>query len=206
MNGLLFQYYKQQDRESEGDFWGTDYCYTGFGFNQKAFTEMAEGYKQAADYLVDKTNEDKGNSLYSDRLVYPAFFCYRQAVELLLKAILMNIKLPFNRAPDDSERKDIKFSHDLQIIFSQINDNLLESDRVEIDLIGKYIAEFNEVDPRSEAMRYPGDKDLHSTLFHKSITAININYTKEHFPNFWELLYALYSKTEKSWAEKKYVH
>lgn len=205
MEGLLFKYYKQNECDSNGDFFKEGRCYIGYGFNQKAFTEMAFGYKDAAECLIERFNAIRYDPGSPDNLVYPALFCYRQAVELLLKAILLNLKIPFCRSSTDAEKDSIKWSHNLNSLFLQIKEGILESDKLGMDEIKPYLDEFDKVDHGSDSMRYPGGKDLKSSTLHRGLTAIDINYTKEQFPRLWDLLFALYSKTEKSWSAGKYV-
>jgi hypothetical protein len=46
---------------------------------------IREGYKNAADMLVEKSRE---SNLDRDSLVYPIVFCYRHYLELALKALI----------------------------------------------------------------------------------------------------------------------
>ena len=46
---------------------------------------MAEGYKRAADLLIERAKE---STQLRNMLVYPIVFCYRHYLELTLKAML----------------------------------------------------------------------------------------------------------------------
>ena len=56
-------------------------------------TLYSDGYKTAADTLVNQVAADRYTS---DTLVYPIVFCYRQYLELLLKALLEEARLRFH--------------------------------------------------------------------------------------------------------------
>lgn len=180
----------------------------GYGFNQKAFNEMAYGYKCAAEQLAQHQIELGRNA--HNNLLYPIFFCYRQSVELMLKAILLNCKIPFNRGLDDNEREELAkeiTSHVLLKLFETIRISLDSSQYLPlIEVILPYIEAMNEFDPSSFYMRYPADKGLHATRFHDKVTCFDIRYTKEHFEHFWNLLSELYNTTEKDWADNKMVY
>lgn len=75
---------------------------TGYGSYQNSFSEMARGYKKAADILAATQTDRGANS--DDSLLFPIMFSSRQAAELRLKAILMNCVTPFNRSRTLGER------------------------------------------------------------------------------------------------------
>ena len=128
----------------------------------------------------------------------------------MLKAILLNCKIPFNRGLDDNEREELAkeiTSHVLLKLFETIRISLDSSQYLPlIEVISPYIEAMNEFDPSSFYMRYPADKGLHATKFHDEVTCFGIRYTKEHFEYFWNLLSELYNTTEKDWADCKMVY
>lgn len=175
----------------------------GYGFNQKAFTEMAWGYKKAADLLAQSQIELGKNS--QDVFLYPIFFCYRQSVELILKAILLNCKLPFNRSMTVSERNILSGvikTHELLPLFKEIKNSLNPIQyHNALEELCCYIESMHKFDPSSFYMRYPTDSKLIASSYHKQITGFDIQYTKDKFGCFWSLLLKLYSQSEADWSK-----
>ena len=184
--------------------------YTGYGFNQVAFQVMAHGYKDAADLLA-KSQINQGEN-YNDGLLYPIFFCYRQAVELMLKAIMMNCLLPFNqpRTKEDDEllRKGIH-SHYLQNLFEAIiarikNQGYYDDYQTVLSELKPYIDDFNEFDKGSFSMRYPADKEFEPVDCQNGLKGYDIQYTADHINPMWSLLNDLYSKTVADWSKGRF--
>lgn len=176
----------------------------GYGFNQKAFTVMAYGYKDAAEQLADSQCD---LSAINDGLLYPIMFCYRQSVELMLKASLLNLYLIKDHSLDVSGKIELANkikTHKLSTILSVIEDSLNKIHCTGLDdLIAKiaiYISAIEEIDSESFVMRYPANKDMNADKIHASIHGFDVQYTKEQFPEFWSLLEDLYSKTENLWS------
>lgn len=205
MENVLFRVFdKEELREDKSEYPGLRYC--GYGFNQKAFTVMAYGYKDAAEQLAD--SQCDLSEKYNDGLLYPIMFCYRQSVELMLKASLLNLYLRKDKQLHTSERialgKIIK-THKLSAILSDIGNSLNQIHCTGLDdLIAKittYISAIEKIDSESFAMRYPAGKDMYADKLHSSIHGFDIQYTKEQFPALWSHLQDLYSETENLWLQ-----
>jgi hypothetical protein len=120
------------------------------GFTRFVF--MIDGYKRAADILVDEANSDK---LAVGELVYPIVFCYRQFIELSLKwqivtyGSICGIPKP-------------KRNHDLKLLFEtfeKICKNYDAADDVALAAVGECILEFQDMDPQSFTFRYSTDNN-----------------------------------------------
>ncbi|MBI4297716.1 MAG: hypothetical protein HY676_04215 [Chloroflexi bacterium] len=133
----------------------------------------AEGYKRAGDilvqYVVDTTS-------YQDLLVYPIVFLYRQYLELRMKGLtivgsyLLDQEVEFSR------------THDLTSLWGkvrQILEAVFPRDKQEnLDLLGKRLAEFNQIDNISDAFRYPSDKKGKPSL-PKDMDIINLGHLRD---------------------------
>lgn len=205
MGNVLFRVFdKEELREDKSEYPGLRYC--GYGSSQKAFTVMAYGYKDAAEQLAD--SQCDLSEKYNDGLLYPIMFCYRQSVELMLKASLLNLYLRKDKQLHTSERKalgKIVKTHKLSAILSVIGNSLNQIHCTGLDdLIAKittYISAIEKIDSESFAMRYPAGKDMYADKLHSSIHGFDIQYTKEQFPGLWSHLQDLYSETENLWLK-----
>ncbi|HSW17217.1 MAG TPA: hypothetical protein VLJ86_08330, partial [Ramlibacter sp.] len=104
----------------------------------------AEGYREAADIVVDRIKAGHG---HQDFLVYPVMFLYRQFLELAIKGLIRSARFLF-----DEEGKDDLGSHDLRRYW-RVCRELLEraspGDSVEeLGHIGRLIDEFCDHDPQ----------------------------------------------------------
>jgi hypothetical protein len=112
-------------------------------------TLYSDGYKTAADTLVNQVAADRYTS---DTLVYPIVFCYRQYLELLLKALLEEARLRFH----SDERIPVK--HQLLVIWQPLRP-LLErcwpGIQAELSATTELLSQFDDVDRLSFAFRYP---------------------------------------------------
>lgn len=113
---------------------------------------MMEGYKKAADLMVDATTND----IYARAtLVFPIIFNYRQFIELELKYHLAM----YGPAVAIDPNWD---THDLARLWEWFLD-MLEGygtpDPDEADpVVGEIILEFAKIDPNSYSYRYPVDR------------------------------------------------
>lgn len=114
---------------------------------------MIDGYKFAADLAVAHCNEYGSER---DILVYPIVFNYRQFIELSLKYQIATYGKLANIGPVwNTHKLDDLWDH-----FQKILDAYGTSDPDEADSTVSYvIAEFSKIDPKSDAYRYPVDRN-----------------------------------------------
>ncbi len=122
----------------------------GDGFTRLVL--MIEGYKKAADLMVERTIEDWRER---DLLVFPIIFNYRHFLELSLKYHLTTYGHGVDIAPNWN-------SHDLVVLWSDFREML---DRYGIDdpdevdpVVESIILNYAKVDPGSFSHRYPVDR------------------------------------------------
>ena len=115
---------------------------------------MIKGFRETGDLLVA---ESKAEPQRAQNLIYPALFAYRQALELRLKNILIEFE------PMAGERPDFR-SHDLPTLWSacrrvieRFDSNLSPQDLETLAVVQMQIAEFDSVDPGSDAFRFAHD-------------------------------------------------
>lgn len=134
----------------------------------------AEGYKQAADYLVDRvieTDEDQ------DTLVYPIVFLYRQYAELRLKQVARDASYLLG------EPFTLKTTHRLDVLWRDAFSLLERVERgplaTEVLAAEAVIKEFSQVDPTSMEFRYPEDTSGGPSL--PAIRYINLRQLRDVF-------------------------
>lgn len=185
--------------------------FSGYGFNQQAFTEMARGYKDGADYLALSQKDHSGDC--NDSLLYPIFFCYRHSVELFLKAIICNLFIPFDRSMSEREIKELRKNidgHGLIRLFEAIRERMAEKCLMGIfqDKLMScepYLKAFDDFDRTSFEMRYPSNKALEPVSCQQEIIGYDINYTRTQFICLWDSLRDLYILTQEYWRRRKFV-
>jgi hypothetical protein len=150
--------------KSDSDWWHNA-C---LSFNGLDINAYAIGYKQAADFLVERVSQERR---YQDTLVYPIAFLYRQYLELRLKQLIR-----MGRALLGIPLKKDHLHHGLnqlwiccRKILEEVHPNENAND---LDDAEKNFAEFDHVDPASTAFRYPADKEGNASL--KNLTHINL--------------------------------
>jgi len=118
------------------------------------WTVYADGYRKAADIVVDRIKDGHG---YQDFLVYPVMFLYRQYLELSIKHLISNSW----RLLDEAESDDLS-SHDIRRywrICRALLERVSPGDSIaELGHMGRLIDEFCDHDPQSFAFRYPVSK------------------------------------------------
>jgi hypothetical protein len=149
---------------SSSDWWHNA-CLNFMGID---FNAYAVGYKQAADFLVERV---KRTRRHQDTLVYPIAFLYRQFIELRLKELIC---VGSNLL--DILRSNKKQTHEIFLLWKECR-NILEKvhpdeNREDFDEIEKYIQQYAQIDPQSTAFRYPTDKKGKPSL--KGLKQINL--------------------------------
>jgi hypothetical protein len=108
---------------------------------------MGEGYMEAANILVDHAARSISEA---NTLAYPILFLYRHALELDLKYIIET----YGRGAGENPVLD---SHDLERLWQSVQRILRhygDHDESGAKNVGRAIAEFSKLDPKSENFRY----------------------------------------------------
>ena len=150
------------------------------------------GYKTAADILVSQQNNDTNTMM--DMMVFPAFFLYRQYIELLLKKMYENTHSSQEQLVMIKKcGRNIKmlFEHNIDhirvIIFDFIQeqrpkgiDVIQASDQI-FRLIENFLMEINRYDSSLFAFPYSSNRNLAESLPHQiSVDLITIKKTVDH--------------------------
>ncbi len=151
----------------------------------------ADGYKEAADIVVDRIMDGYG---HQDFLVYPVMFLYRQYLELMIKNLIRN-----SWSLLDEDENDDLGRHDLRRYW-RLCCKLLErvapgDSTAELNYVGKLIDEFCDHDPQSFAFRYPETKPDKKTSERartlQALDSINLRNVREVLANVAGLLGAI---------------
>lgn len=127
-----------------------------------------EGYKQAADTLVNQVDESGENQ---DTLVYPICFLYRQYIELRLKEIIRSGRRLLDDPGQFPQHHKIQNLWDYAVpLLKKVFAN--ESTPLDLSIPSYIVSEFAKVDPESIAFRYPFDNKGANPL--KGIWHINL--------------------------------
>lgn len=117
----------------------------------------ALGYRRAGDALVEQVATTHSDQ---DFLVYPIVFCYRQYLELMLKADLCEARALFGIAAS-TVRRDPMDNHPLLALWHELRP-LIERRRPgggpEPEYVGEALGQFDAVDRHSFAFRYATGK------------------------------------------------
>lgn len=101
------------------------------------------GYANTALFLLSFVDYSK-NYLRKDSYIFPAIFCIRMYLELIMKLILTENNTGFD------------FNHDLCDIWDKVKRSMnLEEDDKEVCAVGNIISEIKSIDPYSTSFRYP---------------------------------------------------
>lgn len=112
---------------------------------------MADGYKEAADVLVEKAMADR---FLRHGLIYPILFCYRHFIELSLKYVISEYGHLTAEPPNSKD-------HDLEVlwpVFRKIVTYCEEGDTEALTAVEAIVAEFAKLDPQSFTFRYPTNR------------------------------------------------
>ena len=112
----------------------------------------ATGYKDGADALVERLSETGRN----DALIFPIVFCYRQYLELKLKAVGQILRV--------LSAENFRKIHDLNKLWEPVREALAAkldpSETGPLDAVAACIAEMNSIHPGSVAFGYPEFEDV----------------------------------------------
>ena len=102
-----------------------------------------QGYASAAIFLLGVVEYGK-NYLRKDSYIYPALFCLRMYLEIIMKLILT------------INAKDIKGGHNLMIHWKKLKEIFNEeSNDEDFERVENLISELNSYDPMATTFRYP---------------------------------------------------
>ena len=89
-------------------------AYYGWQNPRQALIGLCDGYKEAADQLVDYVLAAHNNIKIRDQFIFPIIFNYRHSIEILLKLIYMR-----------GENKLCSGGHNLLSIWSAVNQDII---------------------------------------------------------------------------------
>jgi hypothetical protein len=117
----------------------------------------ADGFLRAAETLVENIQ----TTYELNSVVFPVLFLYRQYIELSLKEVIA-----YGRYLDESQHGTPK-SHDLKNLWHEamacIHRHTTDVDKAEVQKVERVVLEMHELDPTSEASRYPVVKKRQDT-------------------------------------------
>lgn len=154
-----------------------EFAHFGWGGIWQQFSGYCIGYKRSADILIENALESQDISKL-DTVVFPAFFLYRQFIELSLKQAI----LEFSIGSYTEKVATLKqLNHDLDSIWKEFVKVLPKArnknEKRTLKVVEKYILEFSAFDKSSFTFRYPITKDL--TLIFGKEQRINLRHAKE---------------------------
>lgn len=164
-----------------------DFAHFGWGDVETQFYGYMEGYKVAADNLIEYATNSE-NIKILDTFVFPICFLYRQYLELAMK----NIFLKYSGVSEDEKRTVIRnVSHNLTKIWIKIvpiiSEEITNEEKIDINIVADYIRQFSDLDISSFSFRYPINKEL-NLLFYKEqcLDLINLRERMNELYNFFE--------------------
>lgn len=136
---------------------GTIYNIACVNFSSEGWLGYVGGYLRGAHALIDLGLSTRAKR---DYLVYPAVFLYRHYVELQLKSLHLLLL-------EHAERpKQFPKTHCLETLWREVRKGLktIDDQPVVFDAAEALILEFQNLDPRSDAFRYPVKPDGGASL------------------------------------------
>lgn len=154
-----------------------EFAHFGWGDTWQQFHGYCMGYKESADILIQNAIASKKIYIL-DTVVFPAFFLYRQFIELSLKQSILMFSSGSYREKVETIRR---LNHNLIAIWGEFSSVLPsprnDEEKSTIEVVKKYIIEFDQFDKSSFSFRYPIRKDL-ALIFGKE-KRINLRHVKE---------------------------
>lgn len=134
----------------------------------------ADGYRHAADLLINSIQ----NAPTDDQLLYPITYLYRHFLELELKSLAVSSS---TLSPEQIEIEDLNRQHDVHKLWLKCEANFrylpLEFGPEIVSTVGSCITEISDIDPLSQAFRYPIDRKGNQTF--DRITEVDVLNLKE---------------------------
>lgn len=141
-----------------------EFAHFGWGGVDSQFAGYTEGYREAANALVEAALTSRDIKTL-DTFVYPILFLYRQYLELDLK---WTILLHSGKSRQQKQAMLRKSGHNLSTLWQELKPLLLEAtsdrDRTDIEVAEDYIMQFHRLDENSFTFRYPVTKDLEQVI------------------------------------------
>jgi hypothetical protein len=136
------------------------------GYSPNEFGTIARGFQSAANNLVAHVSDHESDL---DGMVYPIAFLYRHAVETTLKIAIVATGTEMTNEPN----------HLLLSIWDRIQPNVsrhfaLDPSYVDLAAVRESLKDFELVDPRSFAFRYPTSKNGEAQLPGMAIINIRV--------------------------------
>src|SRR5262245_12930551 len=139
-----------------GDDWWHNAC---VGWSHEQWQGYAEGYRLAADLLVQHVSDTKSNQ---DFLIYPIVFLYRQAIEVALKYLLLTGSQLLDLKPViPNQHRLVPLWKQCRVILERV---WPEGPKEELDAVGEVLHQFDGRDPVSTVFRYPVDTSGRASL------------------------------------------
>lgn len=164
-----------------------NFAHFGWGNVETQFYGYMEGYKEAADNLIEYATNSKDIKTL-DTFIFPICFLYRQYLELAMK----NIFLKYSGSSEEDKVKVIKnVSHNLNEMWKKIvpiiSEETTNEEKEDIKIVRDYIKQFSDFDKSSFTFRYPINKEL-DLLFkeEKFLDLINLRERMNELYNFFE--------------------
>ncbi|WP_373181285.1 hypothetical protein [Clostridium butyricum] len=162
------------------------FAHFGWGDVETQLYGYMEGYKEAADNLIEHATNSK-NIKILDTLVFPICFLYRQYLELVMKSIF----LKYSGVSEEEKVNVIKgVSHSLVKIWDKIvpiiSEEATKDEMEDINIVADYIRQFSDFDKSSFTFRYPINKKI-DLLFNedKFLDLINLRERMNELYNFF---------------------
>ena len=142
-----------------------------------------QGYASTVIFLLNIVEYSK-NYLCKDNYIYPAIFCMRMFLEVIMKLILTN-----NHIEVTGDK------HDLGILWSKVKDTLTQEDvDGTVEGVEQMVLELQQLDPLATTFRYP--KKLNTLYEKRKIkdigTLIDIRILRERFLQLYRFFDGLY--------------
>jgi hypothetical protein len=144
---------------------------------------VIKGFHEAGDLLI---SECKAEPQRAQNLIYPALFAYRQAVELRLKGILIEFGAICGEKPNFRTHDLVDLWARCRRVIGRFEGQLSVQDLETIGAAEAQIAEFDAVDPGSDAFRFV--HDTQGKLIKLTLSEIDIDNLRKAMGSLLEFL------------------
>ena len=131
----------------------TDERYTWDATYWNREPHFAESFKDAGDAIIDAFIQSRGRHR---SLFYPALYCYRHHLELMIKYITNGVSEYSGRGTRHTTGHDLKqLWSEMEVLLVEITDNDLfpnDEERDTFHRVKKRIMEFHDRDPKNESV------------------------------------------------------